>query len=64
MQSNTMKSIFLRHLRSYAPTLIADQRNFKSKYLQNGEENWTKSISISLYLLQYHVIFYLYWFNL
>jgi len=24
------------------PTLIADQRNFRAKYLQNGEENWTK----------------------
>jgi len=24
------------------PTLIADQRIFKAKYLQNGEENWTK----------------------
>jgi len=23
-------------------TLIADQRNIKVKYLQNGEENWTK----------------------
>jgi len=21
------------------PTLIADQRNFKAKYMQNGEEN-------------------------
>jgi len=24
------------------PTLIADQRNFKAKCLQNGDENWTK----------------------
>jgi len=24
------------------PNLIADQRYFKAKYLQNGEENWTK----------------------
>jgi len=24
------------------PILLADQRNFKTKYLQNGEENWTK----------------------
>jgi len=22
--------------------LMADQRNFRAKYLQNGEENWTK----------------------
>jgi len=22
--------------------LIADQCNFRAKYLQNGEENWTK----------------------
>jgi len=24
------------------PTLISDQRNFRAKYLQNVEENWTK----------------------
>jgi len=53
------------HIGSYAPTvdptLIADQRRFRAKYLQNGDE--LKSRSISFYLLQYHVIFHLYWFN-
>jgi len=29
-------------------TLISDQGHFRAKYLQNGEENWTKkSTSIS-----------------
>jgi len=28
------------------PTLIADQRNCNDKYLQNGEENWSKSTSM------------------
>jgi len=37
--------------------LIADQRNFGARYLQNGEKNWTKSRSISFYHVQYRVIF-------
>jgi len=28
--------------------LIADQRNFKAKYLQNGEENWTHFSSFNI----------------
>jgi len=52
-----------RHLvyGSYVPTvdpsLIADQRNFRAKYLQNCDENWTKkymylilALSISRYI--------------
>jgi len=49
------------------PTVIADQRNFKAKYLQNcAEENWIKNhilLYISFSLLQHHVIFHLYWFT-
>jgi len=37
-----------KHLGSYAActnvnqNLIADQRSFRAKYVQNGKENWTK----------------------
>jgi len=33
------------------PTLIADQRNFKSKYFQKGEKTELKTTSPSCYLL-------------
>jgi len=31
--------------------LIADQRHFRAKYLQNSVENWAKSRSISFILI-------------
>jgi len=43
--------------------LIADQHNFRVKYLQNSEETELKNRSVSFQLLQYHVMFHLYWFN-
>jgi len=38
------------------PTLIADQRNFRVKYLQDGEETELKSRSISFKVLR-HILF-------
>jgi len=44
--------IFQINLGSYVPltlikNLIADQQNFRAKYLSNDEENWTTNGSIS-----------------